>query len=272
MFFRLLLGLSTLALTFALSSHAAHGGYNNPYVPHNDRVLLTNVESLLFQPNQLTTGRRSSPVEQMHCSGWNCHNGPNSIMCKNEGMSDKDVVWKCTGQGLTPGYVMKGATVSCEGYANPNDPYILRGSCGVTYTVDKDYSYHEPVTISTTTTSSHYDPYAYHHYNRDANVWDFLVFFFVVALLVGFLLLIGYSSTNAPATVHHYDRYDNYPRTTHVWYNPGTWSWYNRPYYAAPTPTYGRTTTTSTTVNRTTGGGTGRDPTTSTTYAGTTRR
>jgi hypothetical protein len=27
-------------------------------------------------------------------------------------------------------------TVSCEGYTSPNDPYVLRGSCGLEYTLE----------------------------------------------------------------------------------------------------------------------------------------
>merc|ERR1711964_311971 len=33
---------------------------------------------------------------------------------------------------VTVGSVM----VSCEGYSNPDDPYILRGSCGLEYNLD----------------------------------------------------------------------------------------------------------------------------------------
>ena len=280
---RLFLAFSTLVLTCALSSSSSAHRFDDPYVSHNDRVLLSDVESLLFQTNQMTTGRRSIPVQQMSCSGWNCRKGPDSIMCKNKGMTDNDIVWECTGHGLTPGYVMKGATVSCEGYSNSNDPYILRGSCGVTYNIEKDHSYQEPVTTSTTTTSTHYidtNPYT--------NGGDFQFFLFMLVLSIVVFGLIMYATTDRSATTinrdHYYDNgapaerevhhYHNVqPR--HVWYNPITWTYPRQYSYYHPTPytqAQGQVRTTTTTVNRSTGGSSTRDPTTSTTYANTVRR
>ena len=45
---------------------------------------------------------------------------------------DDDVSWSCTAD--VPGYFKLGSTdVLCEGYDHPDDPYVLRGSCGVEY-------------------------------------------------------------------------------------------------------------------------------------------
>ena len=44
----------------------------------------------------------------------------------------RDVQWECKAD--LPDTLRFGATdVSCEGYANRNDPYVLVGSCGVEY-------------------------------------------------------------------------------------------------------------------------------------------
>ena len=139
----------------AITSHA----YTLDKYNH-DRVHLAETQSLLFQRGQMTTARRNYPIEQMSCKGGHCQYGPNSVMCKNMGSTDQDVVWECTGHGLTPGYVLADATVSCEGYENPHDPYVLRGSCGVIYSINKDYSYTEPiVTTKVVTTDFANEPY-----------------------------------------------------------------------------------------------------------------
>lgn len=45
---------------------------------------------------------------------------------------DDDVSWSCTAD--VPGYFKLGSTdVFCEGYDHPDDPFVLRGSCGVEY-------------------------------------------------------------------------------------------------------------------------------------------
>src|SRR5204863_66139 len=67
--------------------------------------------------------------------------------------TDKDYVWECTGYGLTAGYKLSHSDVSCEGYDYPDDPYILKGSCGVFFGVNKDLSYKAPTTTTTTTTT-----------------------------------------------------------------------------------------------------------------------
>jgi len=151
----------------AITSHA----YTLDKYNH-DRVYLAETQSLLFQRGQKTTAKRNYPIEQMSCKGGHCQFGPDYVMCKNMGstegnplsgeMTDQDVVWECTGHGLTPGYVLADATVSCEGYENPHDPYVLRGSCGVVYSINKDYSYTEPiVTTKIVTTDFVNQPYHY---------------------------------------------------------------------------------------------------------------
>jgi hypothetical protein len=129
--------LSLLAI-FAVSSVEAH----------NDKVLLQNVQVLTFQKGRMTTGRRSPPVQQLLCT--NCH-GKNrdavtSIQCRNVGFDGYDVNWKC--EAVMPKQWVLGETsVSCEGYSYAGDPYVLVGSCGVEYELNRNPSYVPPAPV-----------------------------------------------------------------------------------------------------------------------------
>ena len=58
---------------------------------------------------------------------------PDYLHCKAlDSTGGDDISWACTAS--LPPYFKLGATdVLCEGYNYPDDPYILRGSCGVEY-------------------------------------------------------------------------------------------------------------------------------------------
>jgi hypothetical protein len=223
----------------------------------------------------------------MRCNEGNCYNGPNSIMCRNKGMSDDNIVWECTGHGLVPGYVMRGATVSCEGYTDSLDPYILRGSCAVFYRIEKDYNYQgmNDATTTTTTTTSTYYPY------NDLYTYDIIPASFAYIILVLIVVYCFVLLTGANVNMLFVDREPPPPNyvPNYAWYNPMSWtgSWtyaqpyprryggyYNPPSYASTGTGYVQSTTTTTTVNRssTGSGGNSRDPTTSTTYANTVNR
>lgn len=104
------------------------------------KVLLKDVTSLVFTKGELTTGRRSAPVSQLLCdSEWAvCRYEPSSIGCKNTGWDGNDVVWQCEVTGGLPSNVKLGKMkVSCEGYEYPDDPYILKGSCGLIYRLER---------------------------------------------------------------------------------------------------------------------------------------
>lgn len=107
----------------------------------NDAVHLKDITSLVFKQNHMTTGRRNNPVSQMTCISNNkqqqelCNNNqPTSMLCKNVGYDGSDVVWQCNAE-LTTGVKLSDVTVSCEGFDSPNDNYVLKGSCGVEYTL-----------------------------------------------------------------------------------------------------------------------------------------
>ncbi|CAI4217739.1 unnamed protein product [Parascedosporium putredinis] len=56
------------------------------------------------------------------------------MRCTNQGSSysDEDIQWSCKAE--LPQELRLGSTeVICEGYDSPDDPYVLKGSCGVEY-------------------------------------------------------------------------------------------------------------------------------------------
>ncbi|KAF9929980.1 hypothetical protein BGZ67_006024 [Mortierella alpina] len=82
----------------------------------------------------MTTGRRTSPVPQTSCVGGNACGDyePDVIQCKNAGFDGGDVQWKC--QADLPDNLKFGKLdVYCEGFDYPDDPYVLKGSCGLEY-------------------------------------------------------------------------------------------------------------------------------------------
>ncbi|KAK9239694.1 hypothetical protein V1525DRAFT_386267 [Lipomyces kononenkoae] len=87
----------------------------------------------------MTAGRRLKPIPQLKVVGGDAKGlyEVEVMQCKNMGSGEggsEDVQWKCSAD--IPGYFRLGKTdVVCEGYSSAKDPYILRGSCGVEYTI-----------------------------------------------------------------------------------------------------------------------------------------
>jgi hypothetical protein len=102
----------------------------------SNAVLLSNVQTLTLRKDAYTSHRRVSAIPQLKCIGGDgCRHYQVDIMrCKNMGSdyNDQDIQWTCSAS--LPEEFRLGATdVICEGYDNPDDPYILKGSCGVEY-------------------------------------------------------------------------------------------------------------------------------------------
>ncbi|GJC95041.1 transmembrane protein 66 [Colletotrichum higginsianum] len=101
-------------------------------------ILLSEVQSLTLRGGGAkTTHRRVSAVPQLKCvsSKAICDLYEIDVMrCTNQGAgySSEDIQWSCVAS--LPEELKLGSTdVICEGYANSDDPYVLRGSCGVEY-------------------------------------------------------------------------------------------------------------------------------------------
>ncbi|KAI9231042.1 MAG: hypothetical protein BYD32DRAFT_431722 [Podila humilis] len=119
--------LLALALLAWISPVSAFGS-------NNQKVLLQDVRTLTLHRGRMTTGRRTSPVSQLNCIGGNACGDfePDVVQCYNAGSDGSDVQWKC--EADLPNNVRFGQLdVYCEGYKNPDDPYVLKGSCGLEY-------------------------------------------------------------------------------------------------------------------------------------------
>jgi hypothetical protein len=96
------------------------------------KVKLSDIKAITLTAGQYTTGRRSSPVLQLQCRGHLCNHAPDTVQCINRGSDGLDAQWNCEGD-LPKWCSFANADVNCEGYDYPNDPYILAGSCGMSY-------------------------------------------------------------------------------------------------------------------------------------------
>ncbi|GJJ71156.1 hypothetical protein EMPS_03506 [Entomortierella parvispora] len=118
-----LLVLAFLSLSLAGLVNAAH-----------QKVLLRDVQTLTLHKGRMTTGRRSSPVPQLNCVGGNACGDyePDVVQCVNTGFDGSDVQWKCQAD-MPETFRFGELDVYCEGYNHPDDPYVLKGSCGLEY-------------------------------------------------------------------------------------------------------------------------------------------
>jgi hypothetical protein len=136
------------AVVFAVASVAAAAAavalasaqFRAPDMP---AVHIREVTQLTLRPGAWTTGRRLAPVPQVQCVGAvACSQyAPETVRCTNVGWDGVDVQWDCVlAPGVPEGVRLSGVTVNCEGYAHPQDDYIVAGSCAVTYTLGTEHS------------------------------------------------------------------------------------------------------------------------------------
>lgn len=102
-----------------------------------DAILLSQVQSLTLRSDKQTSHRRVPAVPQLKCvSGRNlCSRYTiDTMRCENKGSGygSEDIQWSCSAS-LPPELKLGSTDVICEGYAGPDDPYVLKGSCGVEY-------------------------------------------------------------------------------------------------------------------------------------------
>lgn len=106
----------------------------------SDRVKFHDLGQQTFRVGHMTNARRVSPIPQVQCvSGYgnpDCSKGPSEITCEIvEKFGVSDAIWKCVSV-LGSSYKISKYEVSCEGYSHADDPYVLKGSCGVEYVLD----------------------------------------------------------------------------------------------------------------------------------------
>ncbi|KAF2075426.1 hypothetical protein CYY_003255 [Polysphondylium violaceum] len=183
-------------------------------------VLLTDVKTITLSHTEMTKSRRTTPIQQLECTGGSAKKEyslyPKTVQCYNMGSDGTDVQWKCIADLDTTVKLGK-IDVSCEGYAYPEDPYILQGSCGLFYELE----YTDPVKRASAAEETNY----------------FTVFIWIAIII--FILYIIFKPSDYSTTAPYYNGqppippqpYDpGYPQNGYV--NPG--GYYNPPPPTAP--------------------------------------
>lgn len=163
-----------ISLTFAVFSF-----FSIHQVSANSKVKLIEVTAITLYKDRKTTGRRNSPIPQLSCVGGSAGCGahvPEVVQCYNRGNDGLDVQWECKAD-MPNAYKFGRVEVLCEGYDYPDDPYILKGSCGLEYTIDN--------TDAGTANQGH-DGYSYKQPKKSSTIADIL-FWVIIALFLFFL-------------------------------------------------------------------------------------
>lgn len=104
----------------------------------HERVLLKDIQALTLYADRYTNARRASAIPQLKCLGGGAGCAamiPQVVQCYNRGWDGIEVQWECKME-MDNAYRFGKVEVSCEGFDYPEDPYILRGSCGLEYTLE----------------------------------------------------------------------------------------------------------------------------------------
>lgn len=232
----------TMAMAMTMAMVVTAQDYYGPHpdtCTSSERVLLKNVRSLVFHAGRWTTARRSAPIAQMMCSGRHCSSAPSSMICRNIGTDNVDVIWQC--EGDLPNHLrFVNTVVSCEGYDYANDPFVLAGSCGVSFLLKR-------VAV-------------YNPYNQNETMYD-LLWLLSWLMIIVFIFYFSYHAVGhvAHGGAYFYDRY-YHPGYYHHWrthycgprnYFPDYYDWWGRNYgreeynyyypRGTPPPTYPET-------------------------------
>ena len=125
----LLIGLSSLAIVVIFLSGMIEC--------RKDKIKLKDIQVLTLKPNMWTTGRRTRSVPQLNCVGGNCDAiKGQTVQCYNRGSDGVDIQWECQ-SNIKSGYKFGNLEVVCEGYDYPDDDYVLVGSCGLEFAIEK---------------------------------------------------------------------------------------------------------------------------------------
>jgi len=106
--------------------------------PHHDAVLANQVTGVLLHKGAYANARRTHRIAQLQCVGgaasgrWE----PDTVACTKAFTDGRDTYWRCECPDMPDIYKFGTADVNCEGYNYPDDPYILRGSCALRYTLE----------------------------------------------------------------------------------------------------------------------------------------
>lgn len=173
----------------AVSLVGAQGAYP-------EQVLLKDLQVLTLRQGHMTTGRRASPVPQLRCVGGTAGCGafvPQVVQCYNRGSDGSDVQWECK-TDMDNAYRFGRTEVTCEGFNYPEDPYVLKGSCGVEYTIDLTKEAYDQHQHSQGASHQHYEQQR--GGDKAAGGWGSLV----TVIIICFIIYIVYTKVLAPPT------------------------------------------------------------------------
>jgi hypothetical protein len=130
-------GISLTALFLLMLSFSQAAKVTNPKKVPRNAILLSKIQSLTVRSGKQTASRRVSPIPQLQCVGPAniCKLYSVDVMrCTNEGgdYDAESVQWSCKAS-LPDEFKLGSTDVTCEGYESSDDPYVLKGSCGVEY-------------------------------------------------------------------------------------------------------------------------------------------
>lgn len=156
----------------------------------HQQIRMTDITALTFNQGEYSTARRGQPVPQLKCVSGTAKNDyslhPTSVQCVNVGNDGRNVQWKCDAN-LDSKVKFGKMVVSCEGYSQPGDPYVLVGSCGLEYALDYDKGAEASSSYSAPRYSS-YDHSEYEYDSSGASSFFNIVFFFVVVAVAYYCL------------------------------------------------------------------------------------
>lgn len=174
---------------------------------NGDAILLDDVKAITLRAGEYTNGRRTAPIPQLNCVGGSARSRwelqPDVVQCVNVGKDSRgNIQWECKAE-LDSQVRFGKTTVSCEGYNYPEDPYILRDSCGLEYSLEY-------------TQGSHYNSYHNsYHYDTGNSMGGFLVFIFIVIVMIFIISQCASSptvtSSSGPIPPPGYGYYGGHP-------------------------------------------------------------
>ncbi|TIA88060.1 hypothetical protein E3P99_02814 [Wallemia hederae] len=185
------------------------------------KVHLSEISSLNFEADEMTTGRRVPPVPQLQCVEGGHKGGdrdtcgqytPESVHCENKGWDaySRSVQWSCT-TALPSNLKLGKVRVNCERWSEhgPSDE-VLSGSCALKY--------------SLIDTASHPDSG-----NGTASTFFGVIFFAILAIILYNLFCgrrgaqTGYYGDDGNAPPPPYTPHNKQPQQQQPW-RPGFWT------------------------------------------------
>jgi len=156
-----------------------------------DKVLLDGVRALTLENGKYTQARRVSAIPQLQCVGGDAlgYNKyyPKVVQCVNVGGDGAgDVNWECKAD-LDSDVRFGKTIVSCEGYDYSEDPYILKGSCGLEYELEftsQGRQRQQGGSYSSYGQSAYAQGTQYYQQSSNGSGWASLIFFGIFAFII----------------------------------------------------------------------------------------